>query len=222
MTIPIYIIARDQITPLKAMCEWFSNIRGVEPIIVDNASTYGPLLDWYRDCPFKVIQLDANYGHHSPWERGAVMWASSHRAYFGSDFYCVTDPDLDFTGCPWDLIDECIDGFHAVPAAIKVGIGLRIDDIPEHSRVRVQRHEGDYWKRPVNDRYFEAQVDTTFAVYRASTPHQTAMAMGTRMLRTRPPYTARHLPWYWTKDSLTEEQRYYFEHANSSNSWKPT
>lgn len=206
------------------MAEWFACIRGVEPIIIDNASTYQPLLDWYankNECPFRVIRLDANHGHHAPWHQGCVLWGHTHKAMFGSDVYAVTDPDLDFTGVPWDLFDVCIVGFREVPRAIKVGIGLRIDDIPEHANLRVWQCEGSYWTRDACERFFYAPVDTTFALYRARTEHRYAMDLGVPTIRAKPPYVARHLPWYWRKDELNDEQQYYFEHANSSNSWKP-
>lgn len=226
MTIPVYINNFNWLTSTRDMAEWFACIRGVEPIIIDNASTYQPLLDWYankNECPYKVIRLEANHGHRAPWNQSCVLWGHTHRAMFGSDYYAVTDPDLDFTGVPWDLLDVCIEGFQQdIPGEIvKVGIGLRIDDIPDHSRQRVHACEGSYWIRPSGDRYFYAPVDTTFAVYHCKTEHRYAMDLGVKTLRTQPPYIARHLPWYWRKEDLNDEQRYYFEHANSSNSWKP-
>ena len=207
----------------KAMCEWLSCIRGVVPIIIDNNSSYEPLLDWYAtDCDYELIRLTENSGHHAPWNQSCITWGHTHRARFGSNYYAVTDPDLNFTGVPWDLFDQLQKGFHVLPQAIKIGIGLRIDDIPEHSRERVHRCEGSYWTRPATAEFWHAPVDTTLALYRASTNHSLAMDLGVPTLRTNAPYVARHLPWYWRKEELNDEQRYYFAHCNSSNSWKPS
>lgn len=223
--IPVYINNFNLLTTTKAMAEWFSLIRGVVPIIVDNASTYQPLLDWYankNDCPYELIRLDKNYGHHAPWNLSCITWGHTHRARFGNDFYAVTDPDLDFEGVPWDLFDVCIEGFDQLREAIKVGIGLRIDDIPLHSSDRVRQCEVSYWTKPEGERYFRAPIDTTFAVYRASTEHRYAMNLSVPTLRTNAPYIARHVPWYWEQDTLNAEQRFYFANANASNSWKPS
>jgi hypothetical protein len=55
------------------MVEYFQSIY-VEPIIVDNASTYPPLLSWYETNPCKVIRLSINCGHRAPWEQGCVFY----------------------------------------------------------------------------------------------------------------------------------------------------
>ena len=51
----------------------------------------------------------------------------------------------------------------------------------------------------------------TFAVYRG--PNRRGRFRYGPALRAAPPYTARHLPWYLTPDSINDEWRYYFEHA---------
>ena len=59
---------------------------------------------------------------------------------------------------------------------------------------------------------FQAEVDTTFALYRSpAEKHSTA-----RALRTAAPYVARHLGWYADSTQPTDEQRYYREHADPS------
>ena len=68
--IPIIINNFNRLTTLKeliaALCQ-----RGYRHIyILDNASTYPPLLDYYATCPFEVIRLDANLGFKALWKSG--------------------------------------------------------------------------------------------------------------------------------------------------------
>jgi hypothetical protein len=58
--------------------------QGHDVYIVDNASTYKPLLDWYsQQKDVKIIKLGINNGHTSPWKNGIIN---------SSDYYVVTDP----------------------------------------------------------------------------------------------------------------------------------
>jgi hypothetical protein len=47
-------------------------------------------------------------------------------------------------------------------------------------------------------------------MYRPGEHHQNNHA-----LRSAPPYTARHMPWYQDSNNPTDEQTYYLEHADS-------
>jgi hypothetical protein len=70
--------------------------------------------------------------------------------------------------------------------------------------------ERQFWTIPAFGRFYRAPIDTTFALYRPGLGH------GPHHLRTAPPYEARHLPWYQNSQALTEEDRYYAEHADAS------
>lgn len=206
------------------MVEYFQTISYVEPIIVDNLSTYPPLLSWYETNPCKVIRLSNNCGHRAPWEQGCVLWGHTHKVMFGSNYYAVTDPDLDFTNVPKDLIYECIEGLKIVPHANKCGTGLRIDDLPHNEKTKqIIGWENHFWENPINERFFHAEIDTTFAVYNCDSPHARAMATGPSV-RTNFPYVAKHLPWYFIGGNfeLNDEQKYYFNTCNKAvNTWRP-
>jgi len=211
-TIPIYINNRNWLTSTREMADFFAQVPRCEVIIVDNASTYEPLLDWYNQgCPYKVVRLPQNSGSHAPWTSGAVLPAPVHRAWFGSDYYVVTDPDLRFEGCPRDVLDVLVDGYEAYPEITKVGVSLEITDIPQDaiSAREVVAWESQFWTNRRDGRFFNAGVDTTFALYGVGIPCKG------NCLRADRPYTARHLPWYFTLDSLTEEQTYYLQNATN-------
>lgn len=213
-TIPIYINNFNWLTWPKALAEFFADVPQTDVIIIDNASTYPPLLDWYaEECPCKVVRLEKNGGHHAPWKQSVILPAPVHRAMFGSEFYVVTDADLCFDGCPKNLLDILIGGFQRLPTANKVGVSLEIDDLPEDSLLgsRARRWEQKFWRNRLDHQFYQAAVDTTFALYAIETPHRKAMQCNQNSLRSDRPYTVRHMPWYLRAGRLTEEQRYYFD-----------
>ena len=73
MKIPVIINNRNLLTWPKAMVRDLSKWEGIGDIyIVDNGSTYEPLLDWYETKPCGVIYLNKNVGHQAPWLCGLV------------------------------------------------------------------------------------------------------------------------------------------------------
>ena len=195
---PVYITAFNRLTPLKRMVEFLCRCPGVSPVVIDNASTYPPLLEWYLECPVEVIRRDDNAGPRVAW---------SHKD--DSPFFAVTDSDLDLDGCPLDLVDVLIDGLESHPEYCKAGLSLEIDDLPQDHPFleRILSVELPYWERRVG-RFFDALIGSTFAVYRSGVPCVYGPA-----LRSDRPYTARHLPWYVKPGQENEEERYYYDHA---------
>lgn len=213
--IPVFINVFNRLTTTRRLADQVACLPDAVPIIIDNASTWGPLLEWYNQCPYEVIRLPQNIGHHAPWKCGAVDRTKS-------GFYVVTDCDLDIGDCPADLMDLLKVPFGWNDSVIKSGLGLRIDDLPPWQSV-VKEWESRWWKFAAKDpRFFSALVDTTFAMYRAGTPttHATRV-VGAKSTRTAPPYLARHIPWYLDLQNLDEENQNYFATANGSASWRP-
>lgn len=212
--IPAYIIAYNHLTYVKQMVEQCPRF-SLEPIIVDNHSDYPPLLDWYQHCPYRVIRQYWNSGERTVWEQNVLLPPDLHRKYFGTDYYVVTDPDMDLNRCPDDLIPVLIEGLRRYPDRVKCGTSLEINDLPEVSaygtRQGVSSTEAYYWTHRLDERYFDATIDTTFALYSIHTKY-IPKGLGCwdwnwLSLRTDRPYVARHLPWH--KATLTDEDRYY-------------
>lgn len=212
---PVYVNVFNRLTTTRKLCEQIASLNNAVPVLVDNASTWEPLLDWYQHCPFEVIRLTENYGHHAPWQVGAT-------ARPNDGFYCVTDCDLDIEGLPADLIDvlrEPLTAWRNAP--VKSGVALRIDDLPPW-QTQVKEWESRFWRQPVGGFRYWAPIDTTLAMYRANTPNRIATHVaGIRAVRAAGAYTARHVPWYLNPTDLDEENRNYFATANESNSWRP-
>ena len=193
--------------------------RGFTPIILDNNSSYPPLLDWYNssEFKFKLVKFDRNHGHRAFYHSGFYKEVKS-------EYFAMTDPDLDIPCAPEDFEEVLMKGFSAKHEfiennddIIKVGLNLKIDDLPEKSEDlifdpdNVINHEKGYGGGETKKGlYIAAQLDTTFAIYKNHGPE-----FGQRReyslwpsIRTAPPYEARHLPWYSTYSGLDEEDKY--------------
>ena len=122
MSVPVYVNVFNRLTLTRKLCEQIAALDGAVPIIIDNNSTWEPLVDWYQHCPFEVIRLTDNYGHHAPWRAGIT-------ARPNNGLYCVTDCDLDLQGVPADLMDVLrhpLTSWNNPP--VKSGVALRIDE----------------------------------------------------------------------------------------------
>jgi len=201
-----FIINFNRLTYLKDMVEWCQS-HGLYPIIVDNASDYPPLLEYYKSNPCELILLSGNYGH-------TVMW---HELFpLPRERFIITDPDLDMSGVPDDFLWMLNKGLdrHYVP---KCGLSLEIEDLPDSDEGRlIRKVEGVYWQDPLDDLFFVANTDTTFALYREGMNHYTIEA-----IRTNRPYTAKHYSWYYADfNLLPEDEQHYYLTANDSASGK--
>ncbi len=194
-----YIISRNRLTLMVNMANWLADF--VEPVIVDNDSDYPPLLRYYETCPHKVIRVNANLGSEVIWKTGIVDDHSSGESYL------ITDPDLDMTGVPNDWLEELQTGLDKHPSITKVGIGLRLDDLPDTEIAKQAKEwEASKWAYPLDDgRFYSASTDTTLCLCR--TRDHTYEA-----IRTAAPYLARHIPWYYTDvESIPEDEIYYMK-----------
>ena len=195
--IPVWINNRNRLTTTKQMVAHLLAMRGVVPIVVDNESSYPPLLEWYSaGCDVEVVFRGSNRGAYGPWEIADLAR--------GASCYVVTDSDLDLSGVPADVIDILWSGLRRFPSVVKAGLSLEINDLPRGTAAtrRCIACESRYWSKRLGRRWWSAPVDTTFALYRAGC----IRFPGTRpAIRSDRPYTARHIPWY---RDLDDEERY--------------
>ncbi len=209
---PVFVICRDRVSSLLTLIDWLERVGLQSVYLVDNDSSYPPLLEFYARTPHTVIRLEQNVGQLAPWTAGIVERVAGDRPYI------VTDPDVvPVETCPADVPQRLLEHLEAHRDALKVGLGLKIDDIPDEYPLKkyVQAWEGKYWEEEIEPGLFRAPVDTTFALYRPGLSFAKRPA-----LRTGPPYIARHLPWYVPSGDLTEEEAYYRAHASPEiNSW---
>lgn len=221
MTVPVFVNVFNRLTLTRSLCDQIARLDNAEPIIIDNASAWQPLLDWYAgDCPYQVLRLPVNAGHHAPWTH--AIQRDGFAARWGTYHYAVTDCDLDLAGVPLDALTHLATPFTWGRNIIKAGLSLRIDDLPPWQSA-VRQWESRWWRRQIRPGWWDAKVDTTFAVYDIRTPFaQATKVVGIESVRADSPHTARHVPWYLDATDLDAENANYFATATASNSWRPS
>ncbi len=207
--IPIFIICRDKVTDLKILVQWFKDRQFNTIYLVDNDSTYPPLLDFYASTDCRVIELAANLGAGSPWIRKVVQKLAP------DSYYIVTDPNvIPVDECPDDAITYLYNLLQKYPQYQKAGFSLKIDDLPMKYRFHkeVVKWEGQFYEKEIEPSVYEAFIDTTLALYR---PNVTRGG-GRPCIRTGFPYQARHMPWYSDSNNPDDEEIYYRKHSGTS------
>lgn len=160
--IPVIINNFNRLTTLKRLIASLTS-RGIENIIIlDNASTYTPLLEWYKNCGHTVIHLEGNLGFKALWKSRLT------KELYRKGWYIYTDSDVELAkDCPDDIIERML---HVMtverPSALKTGPSLLINDLPDcfANKTDVIAHEQKFWEHREGD-LFRAPIDTTFALY---------------------------------------------------------
>lgn len=208
--IKAYVTMFNRLTWAKKYCEDLA-AAGLEVILIDNNSTYPPLLEWYKDCPYEVIRMKEN---HWAW----VYF--THVRKLGDDrFVIVTDSDLDISEVPLDWPEVLMNGLTKNKVrAWKAGLSIEINDLPDNELVcKVVEHEREMWQtKRTPEGFYVSSMDVGLALYDFD------FEGGTRgigkpfwydAIRAPRPYVMRHLDWYLTKETVTEEDLYYLKSA---------
>lgn len=209
----VFIINYNRLTLPSKLADWCV-AHNLIPLFVDNNSDYPPLLEYYYKCPHMVLRLQENYGHTIIWNKTINLLDILKI----KGRYIVTDSDLDLEGIPDDFLEVLNTGLDKYPQFNKCGFSLEINDLPDTPEGNLIRTkvEARYWTKVLDPLYYNAPVDTTFALYREGVNCYFHPA-----IRTNRPYTARHIPWYYYHLSeLPEDEQYYYKTANGSSSGK--
>lgn len=211
MRVPVIINNYNLLTWPKEMVNRLKQWENIgEIIIVDNASDYEPLLEWYDTSPCTVIRLESNMGHKAPWDSGVVSG-------LGTSVYAITDPDLDLSSTSKKTINKCLKALYEFKGVGKVGLRLEYKDVPEASSYyeHIQSYERNRQinTRIVNGVLIDVSIDTTFAVYDVPNYFIGGVSL---------PESARHIPWYYSKEERESDAEFsqYIKSATSASSYK--
>ncbi|MBB1284668.1 glycosyltransferase family 2 protein [Flavisolibacter sp. BT320] len=209
--IPIFINNYNRLDYLQRQIDWLRRSGHNNIHVIDNCSTYAPLLNYYKKIPATVYRLDRNMGHEAFWRTHIFL-------RYNKSFYVLTDPDVvPGDDVPPDFMQYFIDVLNRYPAFKKVGFGLRTDNLPDHypKKQEVIRWEEQFYEIEIEKGLFKSKIDTTFALYRPGSKFQ----CWNETIRTGSPYMLMHLPWYEDPSMITAETAYYLESCNASSSW---
>lgn len=199
----VFINCRDRVSCLARLVAWLEKASVKSIVLIDNDSTYPSLLSYYDATPHRVIKLGQNVGHEALWRANILAQTNT------TGRYIYTDPDVvPADDCPLNAIQHMNAFLDRHPSIHKVGLGLRLDDLPSHYKFRdeVIKWEKQFWRHPIEKGFFAAEVDTSFALYRG--PGKAGPSA-----RTDHPYVARHESWYVNSANLDEEERHYRSRA---------
>ena len=212
--IPIIIISFNQFKYLLELVQFLLEREYDNIIILDNCSTYKPLLNYLDNNPdnLKIYRFKKNYGHRVLWEKRDLI------DKFSKGYYAVTDPDvIPDNECPEDFLLYFKKILDKNSQVTKVGFSLDLKKIPEHNphKQKILNWEAKFWQQKDDKDNYIAPIDTTFALYK---PYQ--KNFGYTAIRTAPPYVAHHMGWYIDPGNLSDEEKYYLSTASSSSSWR--
>lgn len=203
MSIKVVINNRNRLTTTKNMVEHLLRLNPNEEIIIlDNGSTYPPLLEWYKSIDDKVeVRMLPNHGHLAFWTIGLDKSIGEHFIY--------TDSDIELNpNFPSDWKERMLSLMNRHDCK-KVALALRIDDLPENYAfaTQVKRNEAIWWLKEVEKDVYQADTDTTFALLKNFNDN---CFPSLRMAHEE--MIAKHAPWYHDIKNLDDEEKYYLEH----------
>lgn len=203
-----FIINYNRVGLLHNMLNYLSKVDEIETIVIDNNSTYLPLLEYYKNCNVEVLKMDKNYGYKVFWDTNLY-----NKLNLKED-YIITDSDLDLSEIPFDFLNVLKEGLDKYKEFNKCGFSLKLKDLPNTELCKkVSSWENQFWQNKLDDKYYIADIDTTFSLCKYNMHEYKA-------LRTAPPYCAKHVPWYYTDfNLLPEDEQYYFKNLNSLTHW---
>ncbi len=216
LDIPIFINSRDRVVTLQKLITWLQ-VAGYQNIhILDNQSTYPPLLHYYEDLRrqgIKIWNMSDNLGHKALWRSNILNALRISTPYVYTDSDVIPDEN-----CPKNLLAIMLGILNEHRYLKKIGLSLHIDDITYYNKNYVRDIELKMRHIRVAKGYFQP-TDTTFALYRNIRHYSIFEAF-----RTNDRMLARHIPWYYDYNNLPIDEKYYMEHANSSSTltekWK--
>ena len=204
MNYPIYLTNMNRLSTTKKMVESLFALNGNAKInIIDNASTYPPLLEWYKEIEkdVNIIRQETNLGC---W----TFFYSGHSSRCEEEFYVYSDADLELNpNMPYNWQEILMD-YHKRWNR-KASLVLRLDDVPEgEMKKNIVHHQAVCWNPTEEENVWHGVTDMTFSF--------DAKSAGYRYdsVRIGGDFACRHIPWYIDFNNISEEEKYYLDHID--------
>lgn len=216
--IPIVLLNRDRLYPLIEQVAVLRSKGYNNIIIIDNQSTYEPLLGWYKVSGVDVFynNLTENSCHAF---RDLVTIQHPKFMEIISDWYVFNDSDIiPLESVPDNFIEDLVN-YAKKYNKTKVGMSIKIDDINLNYPLNawVHSYESGYWTNGITDGNVELYphpIDTTFAVHGPGV----LPTWSNDTLRVGVPYIVKHAPFYYDPNNLPDDELYYLKHMNKQSS----
>lgn len=204
----VFITVWNRHSWLIKLCEDFAKA-GVEPVLIDNDSTYEPCVQWLKGCPYKVIFMGKNFG---PW----AFFTTDLWKEYKDRYIMISDSDYDISTVPSDFPDVLMKGLEKYNQdnVWKVGLSFEINDLPDNPFANeIKKYESGFWNYQIIPGFYRGDIDLGIAVYdRDRRPGVCGLGGAWyNALRADRPYTAKHMDWYMTPENLRDEDKYYLK-----------
>jgi hypothetical protein len=233
LNIPIVILNKDRLTPLKILVKNLQDRGHYNILIIDNQSTYQPLLDWYDTSNVEVFYNDIPETNFDSDTFRNLVDVVKHPKFIDlvKDYYVYTDSDIIIPDeVPTDFINQFVTLINKYEVT-KVGMAIKIDYLneelfpnwhlcdgrPAHHIISGITSETEWWydKYKVADvdyELYKTPIDTTFAVYAPNTsPCWTDNA-----IRVADKFSCIHYPWYYGSVlmDIPEDELHYLNNTS--------
>jgi len=213
-SIPVLIINYNRCQTLMQMVDWLQNLEdAVSIIIIDNASTYPPLLQYYDCINYPNVQVMRFEKNHRLKKMIAISQTMQQ-----FDYYVITDSDLTpYHDTKGDILSRMKAMLEKYKDINHVGASLAIHDLPDHYPLKeaVESWESQFWDKPREEGVFDACVDTTFGMYRGDSY---AMELYPA-LRLGKNYSLKHADWYLDPLNISAEGRHLMDVSTNVSTW---
>lgn len=204
MKFKVIINNRNRLTTTKKLVEDLLSRNTEEIWIIDNESTYPPLLDWYQNVPKEVkIHKYHNVGYLALFSTGLINQIEEEWCFY-------TDSDIELNpNMPIEYQEIMLDYAYKLNSN-KIALALNISDLPDYYMLKPQvlRNEARWWQEEVLPNVYKADTDTTFCLIKKVDQFASYRLAGN--------FTCKHVPWYINLDNLEEEEKYYLEHCEDN------
>lgn len=205
--IPFYVVAFNRIKGLREACEFVNRSTiPLELVVLDMGSTWEPFIEYRDSLAVPVFKFPYGMGPRD-------LWVSGELSRLGSGDFFLSDGDIDYHEVPGDAAEKMIELSKHFPWFPKVGLALRINDLPldfEGKRIR-EWAKGD-WAVKWDEEVYITGLDTTIAYY----PRRENTFYYRPGLRIAGKYQAIHYPWYEREENYDEEVRFYINLAREN------
>jgi glycosyltransferase involved in cell wall biosynthesis len=214
-TTPVYVPTFNNPTYTRRMVKQLRRWRLTNIVIVDNASTYKPMIELlnHLESQFKVVRLAENNG-------AEAITAISYNLKTLPDVFVITDPDLEFN--PDMPLSFLVDLYNLTNhfRIGKAGLALDISDkdamrqdkfLIGRESLHIWEYESRHWNLcvgslPNGNPAYRAPIDTTFALYnKRHFSRETFL----EAIRVGGAFTCKHRPWYKDVPVPREELDFY-------------
>lgn len=205
--IPFYVVAFNRINGLKKACDFVTRSSvPLELIVLDMGSTWEPFIKYRDSLGVQIHKFPYGMGPRELWVTGAL-------ARLSTGGFFLADGDIDYCDVDSYAAEKMINLSQKYPWFPKVGLALKIDDLPtDFEGNRIREWAKSDWKVRWDEETYLTGLDTTTAYY----PRRDMTFYYRPALRIAGKYQAIHYPWYERPENYDDEARFYTSLASEN------